>query len=131
MIAVDTHVLIWDALLPARLSQQAIQTIAEANQTDGLVVADISLWEMAMLIQKGRIRVATDTHAFLNLILTANKITVRAITPQIASLSAQLPAVLEADPADRLIVATALAEGAPLVTADRKLRRSDEIETIW
>ena len=84
-----------------------------------------------MLIQKARVQVATDCHSFLNLILQANRIHVRAITPQIAALSTQTLSSINADPADRLIVATALAAGISLVTADRNLRNSDEIVTIW
>jgi PIN domain nuclease of toxin-antitoxin system len=131
MIAVDTHILIWDALSPDRLSPAAVQALAEANQGDGLLMADISLWEIAMLIQKGRVQVDTDCHAFLNLILQANRIQVQSITPQIAALSTQLPSMVNADPADRLIAATALAAGVPVVTADGNLRRSNEISTIW
>lgn len=131
MIVVDTHVLIWDALSPNRLSPAAVQALAAANSGDGLLVADISLWEIAMLIHKGRVQVATDCHAFLNLILQANRIQVRSITPQIAALSMQLPATINADPADRLIVATAMAEGVPLLTADHNLRAFEDISTIW
>ena len=131
MIAVDTHILIWDALTPERLSPAAVNALAAANQGDGIVIADISLWEIAMLIQKSRVQVAADCHTFLNLILQANRIHVRAITPRIAALSTQLPATVNADPADRLIVATARAEGVPLVTADQNLRKSDAIETVW
>ena len=131
MIVVDTHILIWDALSPNRLSPAAVQAMSEANREDGLLVADISLWEMAMLIQKGRVQVATDCHAFLNLILQANRIQVRSITPQIAALSTQLSSMVNADPADRLIAATAIAEGVSLVTADHNLRASEDISTIW
>jgi PIN domain nuclease of toxin-antitoxin system len=131
MIAVDTHILIWDALLPARLSPAAAEAIAASNQADGIIVADISLWEIAMLVQKERVQVETDCRTFLNLILQANKIHVRAITPQIAAFSTQLSTTINADPADRLIVATALVGGVSLVTADRNLLSSDEISTIW
>ena len=131
MIAVDTHVLIWDALSPERLSFAAVEVIAKANQSDGIIVADISLWEIAMLIQKGRVQVETDCQSFLNLVIQANQIHVRTTTPQIATLSAQLPSTINADPADRLIVATSLAGGVALVTSDQNLRDAPEITTIW
>lgn len=131
MIVVDTHVLIWDALAPEQLSPAATEAISEANQNEGIIVADISLWEIAMLLQKGRIQVDTDTQTFLNLVMQANIIEVQAITSQIATLSTQLSSTVNADPADRLIAATTLARGVPLVTADRNLRDAEELPTIW
>jgi len=131
MIIVDTHVLIWDALEPTKLSQPAKETISAANQTDGILVADISLWEIAMLIQKGRIHVSTDVQTFLNLVLQANNIQLVSISPEIATQSVQLPATVNSDPADRLIMATAIVKQATLVTADRNLRSASQISTIW
>ncbi len=59
MIVLDTHVIIQDALTPERLSKPAQAAIAQANQGDGMIICDISLWEIAMLLQKGRLRVDT------------------------------------------------------------------------
>lgn len=131
MIVLDTHILIWDALEPAKLSQLAKEAIAAANQTGEIWVADISLWEIAMLIQKGRIQVSTDVQTFLNLVLQANNIQLVAISPEIAAQSVQLSATINADPADRLIAATTIVKQATLVTADRNLRSASQIATIW
>lgn len=131
MIVLDTHVLIWDALTPERLSEPARTAIAQANQSDGLIVCDISVWEIAMLLQKGRIQVQTDPLTFINLVLQANKARVQAITPFIAILATQFPAQINQDPADRLIAATTLAEHATLVTADRNLQAANLIPTLW
>ena len=131
MIVLDTHVLIWDALNPAKLSTKAIQAISEANQGDGCIICDISLWEVAMLIEKGRLQIDVGTQEFINLILQANKTAVWPITPEIAALSVRLPQEINRDPADRLIVATSLAERAPLITADVDLRSVTIISTIW
>lgn len=131
MIVVDTHVLIWDALNPNRLSPDARAAIMRANQTTGIFVADITLWEIAMLTQKGRIQVTMDVHSFLNLLLQANEIHLVAISPEIAAHSVHLPATVNYDPADRLIVATALEKNFPLVTADRNLQSSAPISIIW
>ncbi len=50
MIVVDTHIIIWDALKPESLSQKAKNTIDEANKKDGIIICEVSLWEIAMLI---------------------------------------------------------------------------------
>jgi PIN domain nuclease of toxin-antitoxin system len=131
MIVLDTHVIIWDALAPARLSDRAREAIAQANQSEGMIICDISLWEIAMLLQKGRVRVAVDTLTFINLLLQANKTIVSAITPQVAALAVQLPPEINQDPADRLIVATTLAHQATLITADYNLQAVALIPTVW
>ncbi len=84
-----------------------------------------------MLVQKGRVQVDRDCQSFITLILQANNCQVCPITPQIATLAVQLPQTINLDPADRLIVATAVAEHVPLVTADQNLRTSNLITTIW
>ena len=105
--------------------------ISKANQADGMLIADISLWEIAMLLKKGRVAVDTDIGSFLQLILQTNDIRVCPITPEVAMLSVQLPDLVNKDPADRLIAATAISEKASLVTADHNLQISSSIQTIW
>jgi PIN domain nuclease of toxin-antitoxin system len=129
VILLDTCAVIWDALDPARLSQPARATI-ERNE-DELVICDISLWEIAMLIAKGRLLVDATAAGFLDLVLRARDLRVQAITPEIADLSATLDSSLGGDPADRLIAATALSLNAPLVTADSRLLRAGVLRTIW
>ena len=131
MIVLDTHVILWDALVPERLSELARKTIVQANENDGLIICDISLWEIAMLLQKGRVQVDVDSQTFINLLLQANKSRVLATSPQIAVLAAQFPAEINKDPADRLIAATALVENATLITANRNLRAAGLIPTLW
>ena len=84
-----------------------------------------------MLLEKGRIQIDRDCQSFLDLLIQANRTHVQPITPRIAALAAQLPPEINRDPADRLIVATALAENVPLLTADRNLQASALITTIW
>lgn len=131
MIVLDTHVLIWDALAPDRLSPAAREAIDQGNRQDGVIISDISLWEIAMLLERGRVQVAVDSQSFLNLILQANKTIVKAITPQIATLAVRLSPNVNKDPADRLIAATAIVENVPLVTADRNLQTSSQLATVW
>ncbi len=130
MIAIDTHIIIWDALQPASLSEAARLALAE-NQETGIIICDISLWEIAMLMKKGRLKIDVDYQAFIALVLQANNYLVHQISPQIADIATSLPAAVNKYPADRLIAATAIAANVPLVTADENLRAADVIATLW
>ena len=130
MIVLDTHVLINDALDPARLSRRARAAIAEGQDEDRLACSDMSLWEIALLVARGRVRVDTDPESFLASLIRARSLRVLPITPATAVL-AQSDLFLHGDPADRIIAATALAHGAPLVSADAQLRRIRKLKVIW
>lgn len=131
MILLDTCAIIWDALEPDQLSDSAREAIETGYQNQTLIIADISQWEIAMLIRKGRVSVGTSAARFLNLILRARNIRVQSITPEIADLSVNFGNGLNNDPADRLIVASTIINKARLVTADKDLLKSSLVETIW
>jgi PIN domain nuclease of toxin-antitoxin system len=130
VIVLDTHAIIFDALIPKRLSLRARKAIEAAAEDRQLACSDISLWEIAMLVSRGRLDPAMDARQFLDDVITARSIQALAITPQIAVLS-QSDAFIHGDPADRLIAATAQSFRAPLVTSDERLRVLKEIATIW
>lgn len=129
MILLDTCAVIWDALEPGRLSAKARKAVERHG--DALMLCDITLWEIAMLMRKGRLQLDAEPAEFLSLVLDARAYRVRPITPAIAERSASFGDTLSGDPADRLIAATAVQLNAPLVTADRNLRESSLIETVW
>jgi len=131
MIVADTHVIIWDALKPELLSAKAKKAILEANQQDGIIFCEISLWEIATLMGKDRLSVDVGYQEFIRLVSNSNRYVFKGITPEIAELSTQLFSDTNKDPADRIISATAVIENAKLVTSDKALRRSKEISTIW
>ena len=130
MILLDTCALIFDALTPERLSNVALSALNQGEQDSTLACADISLWEIAMLVDKSRIDPGIDTATFCRLALDARGVRVLPITPAIAYQSTSI-ALPQADPADRLIAATAVVHGATLVTIDKLLRNSDVINTLW
>ena len=131
MIVVDTHVIIWNALRPEMLSGKAEEAIVMANNTDGIIFCEISLWEIAMLISKGRIIIDIEYPEFIKLLLESNKYIFYGITPEIAWLSTDLFQGNNKDPVDRIIAATSIIENAKLVTADKSLRKSKKVATIW
>lgn len=131
MIVLDTCVILWDAIEPKKLSNKATQVIKTAYKHQAIVISDISLWEIAMLIQKKRVEINTTSSVFLNAYLKSRKIKVISITPEIAEQSVMLEPEINSDPADRLIAATSIIYNAKLVTHDNNLRKSKLIQTVW
>lgn len=130
MILLDTCVLIFDALSPKQLSLKATTAIREGEEKKNLYCCDISLWEIAMLIQKKRLDPGTEIETFLQLTLRARGIQVLSITPEIAAL-ATTPILNHQDPADRIIAGTSLFHRAKLITCDNALRKISSLNTIW
>ena len=131
VIVVDTHIIIWNALKPDKLSQKAKKAIEKANNSDGIFFCEISLWEIAMLISKSKLTVDATYNEFINLVYASNNYRYKGITPEIAEKSTSLPDQVNKDPADRIISATSIIHKAPLITADKNLLKATCIETIW
>jgi PIN domain nuclease of toxin-antitoxin system len=131
VILLDTHALIYLALKPERLSKAAVRAIARAEAGSGIGIASITLWETALLIDAGRVVVHGSTDAFLKLMLQRPRLSVLGLNPEIAALAFQFPSDFPNDPADRIIAATARANGCPLVTKDQRLQASPLLRTIW
>jgi len=129
LILLDTHVLFWAAGQSHRLSKVAESAIRRARRSDGVAASAISIWELALLLSRGKIRGAGTIEASLRLFLEG--VTVIPITAEIAALAAQFPDDYPRDPADRLIGATARAEGLTLITRDERIRRSPLVKTVW
>lgn len=131
MVVVDTHIIIWDALEPDKLSKKARKAFDVANASDGIIFCDISLWEISMLFQKKRIEIDASYLEFIDLISTANNYIFQSIAPEIADISSSLVEEINSDPADRIISATSLYSNLPLITADKNLQKSKVIKTVW
>lgn len=118
LLLLDTNALLWLRRGDGRLGRVARGEIEQAWQSDALAVCAISFWEVAMLVGKGRIRLADDVHTWRRGNLEQGVVEIP-IDGDIGIRAAGL-ADFHADPADRLIVATALA-GHRLVTSDRRI----------
>lgn len=129
MILLDTHVLVWLTTEPARLSRHAASAIRRANRAGGIAISAISLWELAWLATRGRLQVTGTVESYLDEI--SSRVAVRPITPKVAALANQFPLSYSSDPCDRLIGATALAEGMVLVTKDTNIRACRLLSTLW
>jgi PIN domain nuclease of toxin-antitoxin system len=127
----DTCAIIWDALEPGKLSAKAKKAIKKADDSNALIMCDISIWEISMLVKRKRIEVDETPANLLRLILSSRNYTVVNISPEVAELSVNLDDDINSDPADRLIAATSILKQAPVVTADKNLRNSTILETVW
>ncbi|HXH01686.1 MAG TPA: type II toxin-antitoxin system VapC family toxin [Candidatus Competibacteraceae bacterium] len=123
--------MLFDALQPSRLTAVATAAIEEGYAQGALACCDISLWEIAMLVARGRIDISNaDVRQFIEDILLARNLQVLPINAEIAVM-AHSPMLSHGDPADRLIAATALHHGARLVTSDERLCSVAALPILW
>jgi PIN domain nuclease of toxin-antitoxin system len=130
VILVDTHVVAWLAFDQDQISRKARTAIDNARKNaDGLAISDITLVELATLASKGRIHLDISLESFLQEV--ESRFVVLPISGRTCARAMGLPESYPKDPADRIIGATALVEGLSLLTADREIRRSRTVQTIW
>jgi PIN domain nuclease of toxin-antitoxin system len=130
LILLDTHIVIWLASGDPRLSRPAQAAIEEARRTvRGLAISDFTLFELSLLSRKRQFSLLTGPESFLAEV--EQRFVVLPITANIALQAFALPTGYPKDPADRIIGATALIEDIPLLTADREIRKSRAVPTIW
>jgi PIN domain nuclease of toxin-antitoxin system len=130
LILLDTNVVLWVAFDADRLSKKAKNTIEEARRTgQGVAISDMTLLEVAMLASKNRIPLDVSLESFLSQLEI--RFSVLPMNAQICACAFALPSTYFKDPADRIIAGTALAKGLTLITADREIRKSGVVPTIW
>jgi PIN domain nuclease of toxin-antitoxin system len=127
-VVLDTHVVHWWSAEPDRVSRTAAEVLTDADE---LAVAAIAWFELAWLARHERIVVTTPLRSWLEGL--AQRVRTVTLTPAVAATAVELPASFPGDPADRLIYATAIELGCPLVTKDRRLRahRHPRRVTVW
>ncbi|MEA2239590.1 MAG: hypothetical protein QOC81_4314 [Thermoanaerobaculia bacterium] len=119
MILLDTHVWIWwvqDDPMPGGL-----RMTIEYGASEGLAVSAFSCWEVAKLVERGRLELARDLDEWLDLALRPSGVRLIPLTPEIARASTQLPGNFHRDPADQIIVATSRVMDLRLATCDEKI----------
>ena len=120
-LLLDTHVLVWLMGGEPRLGPKARAAIRTAGQRQKLLISAITPWEVALLVSKKRIEVYRDVMEWVCDALATPGASLAPLEPEIAVACARLPWEMHADPADRILVATARHLGARLVTADSAL----------
>lgn len=128
MIILDTHIWIWWVHDDAQLSTH-YKAYIQAHEADGLGISALSCWEIAKLVEYGRLTLPIPIDAWFARALAYPGMRLLALTPQIAIESTQLPAPFHKDPADQIIVATARVYGCPLVSLDGKIQAYGHVQT--
>ena len=126
MIVLDTHAWLWWVDSPRRLSRAAARTIEHA---DRIGISTITVFEVADLVERRRIALDVSPRRWLRDALSRRGVEPLPLTAEVAVDAAQLR--FAADPFDRIIYATARAEGARLVTRDERMRAFDPDLTVW
>lgn len=127
MILLDTHAWIYYLGDPDALSEPAMKAI---SQSEILGLSIISCMEAAILIRKGKIQINQSLESWMEQMTNVYRFDILPITPSIVIRANTLPG-FHPDPADRIIAATSIAHGIPLITKDRILRSRKDIQTIW
>jgi PIN domain nuclease of toxin-antitoxin system len=132
VIVLDTHALVWWVSDPAQLPAKSRRLVERAaEQAGSLAVSCISVWEIAMLVARGRLTLTVPVETWLSALQSLSSLTFVPVDNAIAVRAVSLSGFPHKDPADRFIVATVLETGGTLITADRRLRGYKEIATAW
>ena len=129
MMLLDTHIWVWWVDENLQLSQRHAQVIQD-NEPEGLGISVISCWEVAKLVERGRLQLACSMEEWMEQVVAYPGLEVLPLTPQIAIASTQLPVPFHRDPADQIIVATAREYDAPLLTVDRLILDYPHVRTL-
>ncbi len=125
---IDTHIWIWWISRSPKLPRKIIALLDHTADRPWLSVA--SLWEVSILVETGEVELAPSTRMWLEAATHPLTVQLAQLSRAVALELLELPASLHRDPADRIIVATARALEVPLLTFDRRIRRSGLVE-LW
>jgi len=129
MIVLDTHIWVWWVHETEQLTPAQHDAIA-ANETDLIGLSAISCWEIAKLVEYGRLELPSSLEEWFEQALSYPGVQLLALTPEIAIESTRLPGEFHRDPADQIIVTTARVYECPLVTSDDKILNYPHVRTI-
>ena len=129
MIVLDTQTWIWWVQERQRLSVSQREAII-SNEDDVIGISAISCWEVAKLVEYGRLPLITDLSEWFEIALGYPGVTLLPLTPEVALDGSSLPGNFHRDPWDQIIVATARVNGCQLVSADRQIINYPHVQTI-
>jgi PIN domain nuclease of toxin-antitoxin system len=128
VILLDTHAWLWWTADRGKLSRKVQRRLAASRE---LWISAISCWEVGMLVERGRLRLRGDARTAIREALSIDALRVAPVSDSIATEAGSFGASFHGDPADRIIVATAIALRATLVTKDERIRDAKLVATLW
>ncbi len=126
----DTHVLIWWLERSKKLPNSHRSALERAGPQNPVLISDITLWEVAALLELGRIKLKLPLREWLERACAPPLVQRCGISPTVAAEVAALPSHFHRDPADRIIVATTRVFGATLLTCDKRILESRLVPTL-
>ena len=128
MIVLDTHAWIWFVSNPELLSERARDAIDHALKNKGLFISSISAWEIALLVAKKRLTLTMSANDWIEKSEMLHFMNFISVDNSIAVKSVNLPPPIHSDPADRIIIATSMTMGYPLITKDEKILNYPQVQ---
>ena len=122
MILLDTCALVW-TVNGDRMSADALKAIRRAEHAGALYLSPVSAWEIGILAQRGKVSLGVSAEIYVSRVFSRPGVRIAALTPEIAVRASFLAGHFHADPADRMLVATAILMGLKLVTRDKEILR--------
>ena len=129
MIVLDTHIWVWWVHGDERLTPTQLEVIRD-NEAGAIGVSAISLWEIAKLVENGRLELPVPLEKWFTQALNYPGVQLIELTPTIAAESTRLPGEFHRDPADQIIVATARIMKCKLVTSDERILNYSHVKTV-
>ncbi|MDL2121801.1 MAG: type II toxin-antitoxin system VapC family toxin [Deltaproteobacteria bacterium] len=131
MIVLDTHAWVWFVSNPELLSKKAKRTIERAVVDKNVFISSISAWEVALLTSKKRLLLSMEVADWIKKSEMLPFVSFVSVDNSIAVKSVNLSPPFHSDPADRIIIATAISLGASLITKDERILEYPHVKTIW
>jgi len=131
MIVLDTHTWVWWINGQRGLSQRGQRAIRKAASDAAVYISSISVWEVTQLVAKGRLELTMDVESRVRKSEAMPFVHFVAVDNAIAIKSVHLPSPFHSDSADRIIVATSIVLGFPLITRDRRILDYSRVKAFW
>lgn len=120
MLTLDTHILLW-YLEGIELNERQVASIESARKKNKLYISAISIWEISLLANRGRIAFAIDMKEWVSQVMNIPGLNMIELSPDVLIESTILPTYMHKDPADRMIIASARSMNSYLMTKDEKI----------